>query len=289
MPNEINSLLNDLPKYSKWPSRLLGIDEWKQRKKSKQEIDREYEEESWGAYLNKVEDLGIRNQITSRQLDSWQCDLEEPIVYSQEDNLIKSSFGEAYDNFVRTIYKTLVSHLPATSVAEFGCGFGSVILRLAEYPELQGIDLYASEYTVSGQELTKICAKNQNIKLHVGGCDFMDRHLCDLAVPEESVIFTCAAACTLPVLPDTFIESLIEYKPRLVIHFEPTYEHQDKTTLLGLMRKRYIEVNDYNRNLLDLIKKYQRSKKLNIIEEIPSVIGVNPLFPISIISWKPNL
>ncbi|MDA0991672.1 MAG: hypothetical protein O3A51_13095, partial [Verrucomicrobia bacterium] len=64
--------INDLPRFSKWPARLLGIEPWAQRTKSRDEIDREYETESWGAYLGRIQQEGLLDSITAQQLDYWQ-------------------------------------------------------------------------------------------------------------------------------------------------------------------------------------------------------------------------
>ena len=39
-----------------------------------------------------------------------------------------------------------------------------------------------------------------------------------------------------------------------MIHIEPCYEHCEGKTLLGLMRRRYIQVNDYNTNLVTVLR-----------------------------------
>lgn len=43
--------LDDLPRFSPWPARLLGLEPWGQRTKSSDEILREYEHENWGPLL----------------------------------------------------------------------------------------------------------------------------------------------------------------------------------------------------------------------------------------------
>ena len=42
--------LNDLPRFSPWPARLLGIDKWDQRQKTPEEVTREFEHDKWGHY-----------------------------------------------------------------------------------------------------------------------------------------------------------------------------------------------------------------------------------------------
>jgi hypothetical protein len=54
------------------------------------------------------------------------------------------------------------------------------------------------------------------------------------------------------------------------------------------LRRRYIEVNDYNRNLVSLLRAQQAEGALRILEELPAVLGVNPLLPVSVIVWSPR-
>lgn len=272
--------INDLPRFSKWPARLLGIEPWKQKVKSKEEIDREYETESWGVYLKRVKSEGLENSVTSHTLDDWQCASDTQVLYTKGNAFFQKTFGYAYSEYLNIIRGYIVKFLPAKSVVGLGCGYGSVILAIAEY--LNEANFLAAEYTPSGIELTKICAKNQGIKIDVGHCDFMKVPITDLIVPKGAIIFTCAAACTLPKLPSSFIDSLIQLRPSVVIHFEPIYEHHNRNNLLDMMRRRYVEVNDYNRNLLTLLKE----SNIQILIEDYAVIGVNPLFPISVIAWK---
>lgn len=280
--------INDLPKFSKWPGRLLGIEPWKQRVKSKEEIDREYELESWGAYLKRIKDEGLQNEITIKTLDNWQGDANTQILYTKNDRFIQDTFGKAYSDFLRTVKKYIIKYLPAGSIVELGAGYGSVILSLAKEDELKNEKFLAAEYTPSGVELIKWCARNQKTEIIVDNCDFLKKEITNLLIPEGSILFTCASACTLPELPKRFVDSLVCFKPKVVIHYEPIYEHHNENNLLNMMRRRYVEVNDYNRNLLTLLKEHEQNNSIQILIEDPAVIGVNPLFPISVIAWKPK-
>ena len=47
------SSLDELPKFSKWPARLLGLEPWETKEKTAEEIEREFGREKWGALLEK--------------------------------------------------------------------------------------------------------------------------------------------------------------------------------------------------------------------------------------------
>jgi hypothetical protein len=73
----------------------------------------------------------------------------------------------------------------------------------------------------------------------------------------------------------------------VVINVEPCYEHCEGKTLLGLMRRRYIEVNDYNTNLVTVLREQRDRGVIDILEELPAVFGSNPLLAASVIVWRP--
>jgi hypothetical protein len=77
-----------------------------------------------------------------------------------------------------------------------------------------------------------------------------------------------------------------------VVHFEPCYEHCDRQTLLGLMRQRYFEVNDYNTNLSTLLHEAENQALVRILEEKPAIVGSNPFLVASLYmnqTWKSRL
>ena len=49
--------IDDLPKYSPWPKRLLSQDPFEVKNKSEKEVLREFEDERWGGLLEKVRAL----------------------------------------------------------------------------------------------------------------------------------------------------------------------------------------------------------------------------------------
>ena len=90
----------------------------------------------------------------------------------------------------------------------------------------------------------------------------------------------------IPLLEERFVDYIGRIKPRYCIHFEPCYEYQDGSTVHGLLCKKYIEVNDYNRNLVQVLQQAQQAGKIRIIEVQKNIFGNNPLLPISAVVWQ---
>ena len=169
---------------------------------------------------------------------------------------------------------------------ELGAGFGQVILNLSKRKAFDRARLIAGEYNQSGIDLIRILGKNQDSDIEVGCCDITNSQIIDLDVPENSLVFTSYVCHYVPKIKERFIDALIKLRPKAVVHFEPIYEHCNTDHLLGLLRKRYIEVNDYNTNIISLLHSQQRLGKIRILEEKPCIFGGNPLLTVSIVAWE---
>jgi hypothetical protein len=95
------------------------------------------------------------------------------------------------------------------------------------------------------------------------------------------LVFACHA---IERVPDaiTVVRNLRRFSKviRRVVHLKPTYEtHGD--SLLGMMRRRYAELNDYNQNLVSLLRPFSAT-----IEQ--DLLGINPLNTTSKIAWQPH-
>ncbi len=58
--------------------------------------------------------------------------------------------------------------------------------------------------------------------------------------------------------------------------------------MLGLMQRRYVEINGYNTNLLSVLHKHRDDGKIDILVETPQIFGMNPFLPVSVLAWRPK-
>ena len=277
--------IEDLPRFSPWPARLLGLAEWQQRKKTSTEVTREFDREKWGNLLDRYRATGGKAAIDV--VEAWMLESSAPSLCTIGERFELLTASHAFRRHYEVVAQVLHDLLPANSIVDLGAGFGSVIVRLALDPRFQGTPLYAAEFTNSGIELMKQLGTSAGINLRVGHCDLSSESLTDLPVPEGSIVFTCMAAHYVPQIEGKFVNAFREFRPKAVVHFEPCYEHCDPQTLTGLLRRRYIELNDYNRNLVSVLQQHAAAGAIRIRKEVPAVVGVNPLLPISILVWEP--
>lgn len=279
------SSLDELPKFSKWPARLLGIDKWESKEKTEAEIEREFGKEKWGALLEK-----FRQNPGSRleDVDKWAAGDAQNTIASVDQHIVEMTPEESHEAYIAFIENALVPHLPATALVELGCGYGSVILGLARKAAFQDMPYFAADFTSTGPELADLIANEEGIRVTTGSANLKSNPVTNLEVPAGALICTAYAAQYVEPLTDDFVNGLIALKPSAVVHVEPVYEHCDPSTLLGLLRQRYIEVNGYNRNLSTILHHHERQGSLEIIQESRPGFGPNPLLAASVIAWKPR-
>lgn len=277
--------MDDLPKFSPWPARLLGLSPWEARAKTPEEIEREFGREKWGALLERFR---ATPSAGLDEVDRWAAGTVAPLLASVGEHLVLMSQEEAHSSYLAYVADALAPYLPGPALVELGCGYGSVILGLARRPEFNGLALFAADYTLTGPELAAAIAGREQVPLTAGRCDLTADPVTGLSIPEGAVIFTAYAAQYVEPLADAFVAGISALRPKAVVHIEPVYEHCDPGTLLGLLRQRYIEANGYNRNLVTILQDHESRGAIEILEERPPAFGPNPLLAASVIAWSPR-
>ena len=279
------SSLDQLPKFSKWLARLLGLEPFETKEKTPEEIEREFGREKWGALLERYrQNPGARLE----DVDKWAAGDAESTLASVDEHIVEMTPEESHEAYIAFIANALEQRMPASALVELGCGYGSVILGLCRKAAFQDLPYFAADFTSTGPELAGLIAEEEGITLTTGSANLETNPITSLDIPEGSLIYTAYAAQYVEPLTDDFVNGLIALKPSAVVHIEPVYEHCDSATLLGLLRRRYIEACQYNRNLSTILHRHERSGSLEIIQESVPGFGPNPLLAASVIAWKPR-
>lgn len=282
LENEIS--INDLAKYSSWPKIIMGSDEISKKHKTPKEITREYNIDKWGALLEKMNNSNCSLKDLIRL--SYDASVDIPILFN--DKIILQNSSVAFHYYLNLIAETILKYSPITTIVDLGAGTGSIVLSLASHDFFKNVDFYAGEYTQNGCELIKTVAAKENIHIQVDMCDLSKKNIINMNIPKNAIIFTSYTIPYIPKLHDEFIDAMLKLQPSLVINFEPCYEYYNSNTLLGLMQRRYIEVNDYNTNFIGVLSKANIDGKIKIVEVKKNIFGTNPFLPMSIVAWKPQ-
>jgi len=282
VPQPITSLsLNDLPAFSSWPAILLGVKAFPVKHRTKDEVLREYDREKWGKVL---ELLKSQSDVEYADfLNRQGVDPEKHIAFSVGKELFSSPARCVFQSYEELLFDKLQPHAPKLLV-ELGSGLGDKLLNLAA--KLKVKTALGGEFTSAGLECAKILSERKKQPATFWRFDYNDPATLD-HVPPGALVYTSHSIEQIPILSEAFLEGLIARSPETVIHFEPSFGDHQESILLGLMRKRYTELNDYNRNLVELLYSFESKGKLQIVRHEKEIFGANPFNPTSVISWKP--
>jgi len=286
--------LDKLPVFSDWPERILGEVDWTVPERDEQKIEQEYEQEKYSRLREFVEETGTtdpwevkREQILDR---TWQfADNERDekrVCISQSEDLYIALVTDAQRANDDIVVDELGNVLTGNeTVVELGCGYGYNLHLLASaYPDCKYVGgEYSSNAVQIAPHLYEDC---DNVEIQQ--FNYYDDHweIFDREFTDDVVVFTRLSIEQLPEC-ESVIETLRESLPsttKAVVHLEPVYELHDTDSMLGLIRKKYIEINDYNHDLLTAI---QTHADIEVVSTKYDVFGFNGLNPMSPIRWEP--
>lgn len=249
-----------------WTPRLLGLETF-ERQRDADLIKREYNVDFYGKLLETYQNdpEALRKSVVE------PADTE--MVISLGENLFATPLCD-YFRIARNHMWTTLQGLSSPCLCELGAGYGSNLLWYRAYGGNE--EVYAGEYAENAVILGRLLG--------------LEIHPFDFYLPEtyrfiktDTTIFTSHA---IEQLSDAqvFIEALkgIQDRIRYVVHFEPVYL-KERRSLIGLLRNRYTQMNNYNTNLLECL---QKDREIKIVSFAPDVYGINPLNPTSILLWK---
>jgi hypothetical protein len=278
--------LNDLPKYSPWPARLLGLTEWTPRKRNGQLISTEYGEK-WGTLLQEYENNKFAHLREATQY-LFSAHFPSDFLFHVGERIYYSENNDSFWNFFYgRIGQVLTEYMSRDdTLVELGCGWGRNLFYALQSRLCR--DAIGGEYTEEGLTLGGLVGEEFKLPIEFLHFDYYNPDREFLKKLKGTVVFTHNSIEQIRYMPEQTISSLIESEPKAVIHFEPVYEYRDEDTLLHYLWKRYTEVNDYNRNLLTVLKKFEKERRLKIGIEKIHALGLNAFNPGSFITWEPK-
>ncbi len=277
--------LDELPRHTEWPARLLAVNPEPVRHKIAPEVLREFDRDKWGALL--------RSAQSDPSLDVVAIERLEVDPQSIAPFFAAGKFALAPHSHVLELHLDLYADVlgafaaEASALVELGAGYGAKLLKLAGRERFARLPLFAGELTANGRELIWLLAARSGRAVRVSGCDFRAGTVDAAGVPEGAIVYTSYAVHYVPELDQGFVRALQALKPRVVVHFEPCLEHFGSDSLYDLLCRSYILRNDYNRNLAGVLAQAERDGTIRVVSVRRKLLGGNPLLPISVIAWTP--
>lgn len=277
--------LDELPRYSPWPARLLGLDSFEVSAKTQQHILREYNEDKWGTMLRLFEqhDLGSIEALEA-MIDAPTP--EQVCLVGNELGLM--SPATARERYLDEIAQRLEPFADASALVEFGCGYGAILLRLARRPVFSRLPIVGTEFAPRGLALFQKLAARIGVPCTSGACDLSQTPPTPVAIPKGALLTTSWTLPYLPNLGPELFKNLAAYEPSVVCHIEPIVEHADPRSLLGQLTQRYNDFNHYGKDILTALRTAEAEGVLEIVAEEKRFFGLNPLLPVSFLAWRPR-
>jgi hypothetical protein len=249
-----------------WARRILGLEPF-QQKRDTSLVEKTYSDTIWGERLeaNRADPEGLRSRLLNP--DSRE------VITSRGDKIVALSMNAFDASRVDHMDRVLQHFSHAPEVCELGCGYGANLIKLGARSAKR---FYGGDYAHTAVEL--------------GGLLKLDVRKFDYYRPESYEFIrlpsTLMTVHSIEQIPDAtpFLDAVRQLRDRIdvIVHFEPLYR-PDRQNLIGLIRNRYAEINDYNRNLLASL---QAAADVEILSCEYDVFGVNPLNPTSVLVWR---
>ncbi|MDD4628689.1 MAG: hypothetical protein PHE68_04845 [Candidatus Peribacteraceae bacterium] len=278
--------LAELSQWSPWPSRLLGLSEWQTPHRDTEKVDNEYDKDKYArclAFLKEHEGAVTPKDVRAFELHidplKSTCVSNKGVLYEMPQNKIMLTNANLLQETMDPLMKE------ANIVVELGCGYGYPLWILRQnFPKKKFI---GGELSKNAVEIARILYADDPM-ITVEHCNLYDHSYGPLEqCPRDAkvIVFTRHAIEQLPSAA-VFLKTLTQYFDRLVavVHLEVIPEY-DEHSLLDLMRQRYMIMNDYNHDLLKLLRERNDIETMKISYD---EVGQNPLNPTSVIVWKPR-
>jgi len=272
--------VDELPKYSPWVARLLGLDSFNRPLRNLAKVDAEYDKDKYAKLLAYYQG---KSGTTVQEVRAQETYTELPVLCVSKKGQL---FLTSPDNYLALEREILIDVLAepistATIVIELGCGYAYnfSILRDA-YPDRVWI---GGEYSQNAIKLASLLFADCDDISVLSFNWYDDFWPIFEAFEGKALVFTRHSIEQLPRAA-TLLPTFSKYREKItaVVHLEPLYELADKESTLGLMRQAYTLLNDYNTDLLTAIK----AMGVKILRTQYDLIGGNPLNPTSLVYWR---
>lgn len=274
--------LNDLPHWSEWPHRMLSQAPWTIPERTVEKVEVEYNQDKYSKLLTLV---NSEKKLSWEELKLAEMDGgNESIMVSLHERFFITTVRDAVEYAQDLMLQAMESSIAeADIVVELGCSYGYNIFRLhSKFPNKRFLGgEFCKNAVDAGNILSARAGANVEVfEFNYYSCPY--QRVQELVAGSRVLIFT---AHSIEQVPKTrmVVESIsqLQCSALTVFHFEPTFELYGPS-LIGLMRKRYCELNDYSRDLLSSLKATP-TVCLDSVED--NVWGFNPFNPTSILKW----
>tara|TARA_R110002012_G_scaffold321602_1_gene550076 strand:- start:415 stop:1341 length:927 start_codon:yes stop_codon:yes gene_type:complete len=258
--------------------------------------------------LNKIENdkqiIGAPER-TNIWFNGWNENLQdflsskdsESIVpkFIRPNNVVRlgGQFIEPYNTFFERDYAKLLQCFvynkyiskDIKNVYEFGCGSGFNLINLSSMKS--DINLYGSDFVKSSVDLINEMGDHYGLSMKSELFNMLEPNY-DYQIKENSCVFTHGAIEQLAGNFKNFINYLIQKKPKVCFHLEPTVEVYEDDNLFDYLQIKFHLKRGYSTGLLPYLKKLEKEGKIENLYFKRINFGSKFMEGYTLMSWSPK-
>ncbi|MHC4251560.1 MAG: class I SAM-dependent methyltransferase [Planctomycetota bacterium] len=242
--------LNELAKWSPWPERIMGLAAWNAPIRTMDKMEEEYNRDKYARCREYLLSSGGAADIESIKRFGFGGDPGRDVCVARGNDVFVASLEEARSAMYSLLQDEMRDAIrDSAGVVELGCGYGYNLHLLAQ--SFPGKLYRGGEYSTNAVALAQRLF-SQDGSVEVREFNFLDATSYSLFddLDGSLTVFTCHSVEQIPSAAN-LLSALQERAGKIgtVFHFEPAYEVSD-SSLIALMRRRYAQICDYNRDLV---------------------------------------
>lgn len=228
----------------------------------------------------------------------WSCDMSTQPILRLFQEFIKPDRNYFELNFVKMLQSWLFRKYfhSCDRIVEFGCGSGFNIYKLCEmFPDKT---IIGCDFSWSSVELINLISKTCkfkcsgryfNMKQPDQSFDLQEFYKrTNVLRYERTGILTFGAIEQLASDFHSFIVYLLNQKPTVCVHIEPTIELYDEDSLIDCLSIKFHRQRGYTEGLLPHLQLLEKIGKIEILQTNRTYFGNSRMEGYSIIAWRPS-
>jgi hypothetical protein len=281
--------LASISKYTDLPS-ILNDRTSEVKYKNYQSIIREFENEKWKSLISLSESSNTEIKDLSAMMHSelsLKPFLYQGSIYVDTPLNISNKFIEHSIHILKNIY----TENECSSLVEVGAGYGRLLIPLVDSMEdsrakkILGLDLTESSGLILSNLSNRLNYNIESSVIDISGKNAVCHNKKLLLSAQKPLIFSCQTLMYAPKVDDDFINLMKIWPDGIFCNIEPVFYENASNDLQKLQRK-YVVLNDYNRNLEEKLFLYADKDLIEILYSEDLIISENAFLPLKVYLWK---
>jgi hypothetical protein len=264
--------------------------------RTREAVEREYGEEKWPEIDRLVRsereaepDGGLARVLGRVARSQWRN--TRPLATQRvvlDGEIARAPLSGAYGAAQVTLLD-LVSEAcrdETSLIIELGSGWGWHLLTLWAQGGPRGATYVGAEFTAAGRRAAeRLAALDPRLQFRSLPFDYHDPFLDGLGSYDHAVVFTVHSIEQIPFVKPTLFDAIRGVASRVTcLHFEPVGWQLDGYGGCGSSAA-YAERQDYNRNLVEVLRVEERERRLTIDAIAPDLFGININNSTTVLRW----